>query len=38
MKMHFSASRTDDIDTAIRNLNRLRKVRITIEEENIVVY
>lgn len=38
MRMHFSASRTDDIDTAIRNLNRLRKVRITIEEENIVVY
>lgn len=38
MRMHFSASRADDIDTAIRNLNRLRKVRITIEEENIVVY
>ena len=38
MKIHFSASRTDDIDTAIRNLNRLRKVRITIEEEYIVVY
>lgn len=38
MQVHFSASRNDEVDTAIQNLNRLRKVRITIEEENIVVY
>ncbi len=37
-KMHFSASRNESIDQAIENLNRLRKVRVTIEGMNIVVH
>lgn len=37
-KMHFSASRNEDIGQAIENLNRLRKVRVCIEGTDIVVY
>lgn len=37
-KMHFSASRNEDIGQALENLNRLRKVRVRIEGTDIVVY
>lgn len=37
-KMHFSASRDEEIGQALENLNRLRKVRVGIEGKNIVVY
>ena len=36
-KMHFSASRHDDIGHTLENLNRLRKVRVSLEGNNLVV-
>lgn len=37
-QIHFSASRNESIHQAIENLNRLRKVKIRIENTNLVVY
>ncbi len=36
-KMHFSALRSDTLQQALDNLNRLQKVNITLEGNNIVV-
>lgn len=36
-KMHFSASRSESIDEAIRNLNSLRKFKVSIDGNNLVV-
>ena len=36
--MHFSALRTEDINQAIRHLNRLQKGEIKLEGKNLVVY
>lgn len=36
-KMHFSASRSDDISRTLENLNRLRKVHVSLEGNNLVV-
>ena len=37
-KMHFSASRNEDISQTVENLNRLRKVQVKIEGTNLIVY
>lgn len=37
-KIHFSASRNENINQAVENLNRLRKAKIEIENNNLVVY
>ena len=37
-KVHFSALRDDPIDVAVESLNRLRHIRVRVEENNIVVY
>lgn len=37
-KMHFSASRNEDINQTVENLNRLRKVQVKIEGTNLIVY
>lgn len=37
-KIHFSASRNEDIHQAVENLNRLRKVQVKIEDTNLVIY
>ena len=37
-QVHFSALRTGDIDLAIESLNRLRKFKVVLEDNNIVVY
>ena len=36
--MHFSAMRTDDVNQAIRHLNRLQKGEIKLEGKNLAVY
>lgn len=36
-KMHFSALRSDDISRTLENLNRLRKVHVSLEGNNLVV-
>lgn len=36
-KMHFSASRSDEIALTLENLNRLRKVHVSLEGNNLVV-
>lgn len=37
-KMHFSASRDGSVEEAVRNLNKLRKVRVVVEGVNLVAY
>ncbi len=37
-KVHFSASRNDNAADAVENLNRLRKVRVKIEGNDMIVY
>ena len=36
-KIHFSASRSDEIALTLENLNRLRKVHVSLEGNNLVV-
>ena len=36
--MHFSASREESLEEAVGHLNRLRKFRVEIEGQDIVVY
>ena len=36
-KIHFSASRSDEIALTLENLNRLRKVRVSLEGNNLIV-
>ena len=37
-KVHFSALRNEPIDTALENLNRLRRIRVRLDGNKIVVY
>lgn len=37
-KVHFSALRNEGIEVAVENLNRLRRIRVRVEGNNLVVY